>query len=37
MEIEADKEYFDEFDETVDISEEHMQKVIKEMEHESDF
>ena len=37
MEIESDDEYFDEFDETVDISEEHMQKVIQEMEHESDF
>ena len=30
-------EYFDEFDEWVDISESHMKEVQKEMEHESDF
>jgi DNA-directed RNA polymerase subunit beta' len=35
--ISLEWEYFDEFDEWVDIWEEHMWEVMKQMEHESDF
>jgi hypothetical protein len=34
---ELESEYFDELDEWVDVSESHMEEVMEEMEHESDF
>lgn len=37
IEEDIEDEYFNEFEEEIDISEEHMNKVIEEMEYESDF
>jgi hypothetical protein len=37
LDSDMEEEYFDAEDDSVDVSEQHMSEVAKEMEHESDF